>query len=71
MNDPIRVMLERGKKKRVVACAFDWPGWDRNTKLGGDAPTVLDTNRPRFAKVAALAGFGDEFERLGDLEVPE
>ena len=29
MTDPVRVMLEQGKKKRVVACAFDWPGWDR------------------------------------------
>ncbi|MHB8245523.1 MAG: hypothetical protein ACYDGN_09245 [Acidimicrobiales bacterium] len=26
MADPVRVMLEQGKKKRVVACAFDWPG---------------------------------------------
>jgi len=23
MTDPARVMLEQGKKKRVVACAFD------------------------------------------------
>src|SRR6516164_8157819 len=29
MAEPIRVMIEQGKKKRVVACAFDWPGWDR------------------------------------------
>jgi hypothetical protein len=29
MDDSIRVMVERGKKKRVVAVAFDWPGWDR------------------------------------------
>lgn len=71
MNDSIRVMLERGKKKRVVASAFDWPGWDRNTKLGGDALAVLDTYRPRFAKIAELAGYGDEFGRLGDLEVVE
>ncbi len=71
MAQPIRVMLEHGKKKRVVACAFDWPGWDRNTKLGGDAVAVLETYRPRFAKVAELAGYGDEFARLGELEVVE
>ena len=71
MNDPIRVMLEHGKKKRVVASAFDWPGWDRNTKLGGDALAVLDAYRSRFAKVAELAGHGYEFGRLGDLEVVE
>ena len=71
MAEPIRVMIETGKKKRVVACAFDWPGWDRSTKLGGDAVAALDSYRPRFAKVAALAGYGDEFERLGDLKVVE
>ena len=71
MSSPIRVMLEHGKKKRVVASAFDWPGWDRSTKLGGDAVAVLETYRPRFAKVAELAGYGDEFRRLGDLEVVE
>lgn len=71
MNDPIRVMLERGKKKRVVASAFDWPGWDRSTKLGDDAVAVLETYRPRYARVAELAGYGDEFGRLGGLEVVE
>ena len=71
MGDPIRVLLESGKKKRVVASAFDWPGWDRSTGLGGDALAVLDSYRPRFAKVAELAGYGDEFGRLGELEVVE
>jgi len=71
VNDPVRIMLEHGKKKRVVASAFDWPGWDRSTRLGGDALAVLDAYRPRFAKVAELAGFAAEFGRLGDLEVVE
>ena len=71
MNEPVRVMVERGEKKRVVASAFDWPGWDRSTKVGGDVLAVLDSYRPRFAKVAELAGYGDEFGRLGDLEVVE
>ena len=71
MSESIRVLLESGKKKRVVASAFDWPGWDRSTKLGGDALAVLDSYRPRFAKVAELAGYGDDFRRLGDLEVVE
>lgn len=71
MSEPIRVMLEHGKKKRVVASAFDWPGWDRNARLGGDALVVLDIYRPRFAKVAVLAGYGDAFRRLGPLEVVE
>ncbi|MEO1060335.1 MAG: hypothetical protein AAFZ07_02875 [Actinomycetota bacterium] len=71
MSQPVRVMVERGKKKRVVACAFDWPGWDRSTKLGGDALEVLDSYRLRFAKVAELAGYGDEFARLGGLALVE
>ena len=36
MADPVRVMLEQGKKKRVVACAFDRPGWDRSARIGAD-----------------------------------
>ena len=71
MSQRIRVMVESGKKKRVVACAFDWPGWDRSTKLGQDHLAGLDSYRPRFAEVAELAGYGDEFARLGDLEVVE
>ncbi len=71
MTMPVRVLLERGKKKRVVASAFDWPGWDRSTKLGGDALAELDGYRVRFAKVAELAGYGDEFGRLGELDVVE
>ncbi len=71
MADPVRVMIEQGKKKRVVACAFDWPGWDRSAKIGGDVLGVLDAYRSRYAKVAELAGFGAEFAATGDLEVVE
>jgi len=71
MADPIRVMLEHGKKKRVVACAFDWPGWDRSARIGGDALAVLASYRPRYAKVAERAGFGTEFAATGEFEVVE
>jgi hypothetical protein len=64
-------MLEQGKKKRIVACAFDWPGWDRSARLGGDVLAVLDAYRPRYAKVADLAGFGAEFGAAGELDVVE
>jgi hypothetical protein len=64
-------MLERGKKKRVVACAFDWPGWDRSGKTDEEALRVLESYRPRYAKVAALAGIGDEFSATGPLAVVE
>ncbi|NUT18752.1 MAG: hypothetical protein HOV77_06170 [Hamadaea sp.] len=71
MAEPVRVMLEQGKKKRLVACAFDWPGWDRSARIGADALAVLATYRPRYARVAELAGYGAEFTATGDFEVIE
>jgi hypothetical protein len=71
MADPVRVMLEQGKKKRVVACAFDWPGWDRSARIGHDVLAVLADYRPRYAKVAELAGLAAEFGATGELEVVE
>ena len=71
MAEPIRVMIERGKKKRAVAVAFDWPGWDRSAKTEEGALQVLDAYRPRYAKVAALAGLADEFAAAGELAVVE
>ena len=71
MAGAVRVMLERGKKKRVVACAFDWPGWDRSARTGHDVLAVLEQYRPRYAKVAELAGYGAEFGSSGALEVVE
>jgi hypothetical protein len=64
-------MVERGKKKRVVACAFDWPGWDRSGKTEEAALDVLEAYRPRYAVVAERAGLGDAFRRAGALEVVE
>lgn len=64
-------MVEQGKKKRVVACAFDWPGWDRSARIGEDVLAVLAAYRPRYAKVAQLAGFGAEFGAAVELEVVE
>lgn len=71
MADPVRVMLEQGKKKRVVACAFDWPGWDRSARIGTNVLAVLAAYRPRYAKVTELAGFGAEFGATGEFEVVE
>lgn len=71
MVGSVRVMLEQGKKKRVVACAFDWPGWDRSARIGEDVVAVLAAYRPRYARVAGLSGFGAEFGATGELEVVE
>lgn len=48
MDDAIRVMVEQGKKK-AVASAFDWPGWDRSGKSEEEALKVLAAYRPRYA----------------------
>ena len=64
-------MVERGKKKRVVASAFDWSGWDRFAKSEDEALRVLAAYRPRYAKVVALAGLNDEFGTTGELAVVE
>jgi hypothetical protein len=71
MSGPVRVMLEQGRKKRVVACAFDWPGWDRSARIGADVLAVLDAYRPRYAKVAELAGCGAAFRDTGEFVVVE
>jgi hypothetical protein len=70
MTTQIRVMIEQGKKK-TIASAFDWPGWDRGAKSEEEALAVLADYRPRYAKVAQLAGLGDEFGGTGRLRVVE
>jgi hypothetical protein len=65
-------MVEQGwKKKRWVACAFDWPGWDRYAKSEDGAVAVLAAYRPRYAPVAELAGHGQQFAATGELVVTE
>ena len=70
MSTPIRVMVEQGKKK-TVASAFDWPGWDRGGKSEDEALAVLATYRPRYARVAELARLADEFTATGEVKVVE
>jgi hypothetical protein len=70
MPETVRVMVEQGKK-RAVACAFDWPGWDRSAKSEAEALAVLAAYRQRYARVAELAGLADEFGTAGDMEVAE
>ncbi len=72
MDDRIRVMMELGRKKPVaVAVAFDWPGWERSGKSEEDALRALDTYRARYARVAELAGIGEEFSGIGEPVVVE
>lgn len=66
----VRVMVERGKKK-VVASAFDWVGWERPGTSEEDALGVLADYRRRYVKVAELAGLARAFHAAGELEVVE
>lgn len=70
MANHVRVLAEFGKKK-VVAAAFDWPGWERNGRSEDDAMRVLEGYRSRYASVAALAGLAAEFAEAGDLRIVE
>jgi hypothetical protein len=62
--------VEQGKKKRVVAWAFDWPGW---TAAPGSVRTCSRSSPPidPLGQVAGLAGFGAEFGATGEFEVVE
>jgi hypothetical protein len=67
----MRVILEIGMKRRVVAGAMDWPGLDRWGTSEEDALEKLSSYLPRYAGVAERAGLGTAFERARDLEVVE
>src|SRR5260370_21890205 len=71
MAGAIRVMVERGKKKRVVASASDRPGWDRSGNSEEEGLPALAAYRPRYAKVAELAGLAREFRAAGEMAVVE
>jgi hypothetical protein len=71
MTDTLRVILEIGKKRRVVAGAMDWPGLDRWGTSEDDALEKLTSYLPRYAAVAKQAGMADAFARARDIEVVE
>jgi hypothetical protein len=71
MTDQLRVILEIGKKRRVVAGAMDWPGLDRGGTSEDDALAKLSTYLPRYAAVAERAGMASAFKRLRTPEVVE
>jgi len=71
MSTNIRVILEIGKKRRVVAGAIDWPGLDRAGNSEAEALARLSSYLPRYAGVAERAGMTHEFARSSELEVIE
>ena len=71
MAGTLRVILEMGKKRRVVAAAYEWPGLDRWGSSDDDALSKLDSYLPRYASVAERAGMAREFGRQRTVEVIE
>ena len=53
MTDALRVILEVGTSRRVVAGAMDWPGLDRWGTSEDDAFDKLSSYLPRYAAVRA------------------
>ena len=71
MTDPLRVILEIGKKRKVAAAAMDWPGLDRWGTSEENALAKLSSYLPRYAGVADRAGMGKSFARAREVEVVE
>jgi hypothetical protein len=70
-SQPLRVILEIGKKRKVVAGAMDWPGLDRWGVSEEDALGKLTSYLPRYAGVAERAGLGPEFAGAHHIDVVE
>jgi hypothetical protein len=71
MIDELRVILEVGKSRRVVAGALDWPGLDRWGTSEESSVEKLLSYVPRYAAVAGRADRAAEFARARDVEVVE
>lgn len=71
MTDALRVILEVGAKRRVVAGATDWPGLDRWGTTEDDALRKLSIYVPRYADVAERAGMAADYARQRELDVIE
>jgi hypothetical protein len=71
MTVRLRVILEIGKKRRVVAGAMEWPGLDRWGSSEDAAIDVLSSYISRYVAVAERAGMAGKFARARDVEVVE
>ena len=72
MAEKFRVVLEAGPKgSKVAAVAADWPGLERGAKTEEAAIEVLNSYRPRYVRVAELAGQEQQFAAAGAVDVVE
>jgi hypothetical protein len=71
VTDILRLILEIGKKRKVVAGATDWPGLDRWGTSEDDSIEKLTSYASRYAGVAERAGVSRAFAEANDVEVIE
>ena len=71
MTDGLRVILEIGKKRKIAAAAYEWPGLDRWGSSEEGALAKLEAYVARYAPVAERAGLATAFKRSRVLEVIE
>jgi hypothetical protein len=71
MTEGLRVVLEIGRKRRVVAGAMDWPGLDRWGTSEENAIEKLLSYVPRYADIAQRAGLAGTFAEATDVEIVE
>jgi hypothetical protein len=71
MGGTLRVILEVGKKRRVVAGAMDWPGLDRWGTSEENAVEKLLSYAPRYAPVAERAGRAGELDGAHEVDIVE
>ena len=71
VTDKLRIILEIGRKRRVVAGAMDWPGLERWGRSEDDALATLESYLPRYSDVARRIGEKSAFEKARDLQVVE
>lgn len=64
------VYLEMGKR-RVFACALQWPGWCRPGRAQGQAMASLAAAAPRYAAVTARAGIPFDAAGVTGFEIVE
>jgi hypothetical protein len=67
----MRVILEIGKKRKVAAAAYEWPGLDRWGTSEDSALAKLESYVARYAPVAERADLATAFKRSSALEVIE
>ena len=71
MKRGLRVILELGRKRRVVAGATDWPGLDRWGTTEPEAVERLLSYLPRYAGVAERAGLAGDLPSSPVVEIIE